>query len=83
MRINKYDNACIVKLKNTHIRSIKVDRGFLIQFLTIGEKDDVNKPRAIHRVLKNKVTETSITLTNKGAMALLISLMDMVVIDKK
>ena len=73
MKLIKHNNCTRAKLKN---KSVVVfgglkDDSMLIEFSIF---DSITTPRAMHKVFRDKVTCTGISLSNEGALGLFLSL---------
>lgn len=70
-KIETFPNAVIVKTHNKKVCVFDIEDSIGLQFLTVSE--DL-KPRAKHRVLKDKVVVTTLSLSKEGAVSLYAAL---------
>lgn len=74
-KLINYSNATKIRLKNKRLNIYTLDKKeIIIDIISLSEKNEVNKPRAIHLNLKDKAVSTSFKITREMALSLVYGL---------
>jgi len=71
MKIIEYKNCTKAKIKNRRVGVYTKEDGIVIEFKQLSKLELVNKPRAEHLNIGDKIVVTGVKITRESAIALL------------